>query len=256
MTGHVDRFYNSIEGANGKSQRELIELFVYYLTVEVGQATATPKQVEECFIECDLTVPGNVSARLNEGTNKKAGSSPHLLKTREGYKLHRHRREQLSAELGESRATVQTSVTLRDLERKLPDGTDKDFLTEAIDCFEAGANRATIVMAWILAMDHLFSFILDNKLTEFNAVLATNTDKRVKVKEIKQRDDFTEMPESKFIEFCRSAKIISNDVRKILDQKLGTRNSCAHPSGIVISKTKVVDFVEDLVENVIIKYQV
>ena len=254
MTAHVDRFYNSIEDANTKAQRELIELFVYYLTVEVGQETATPKQVADCFVECDLTVPANVGARLNEGAKKKAGKPSQFLKSGSGYKLHRHRREELSSELGEGRASVQTSVTLRELERKLPEGTDKDFLTEAIDCFEAGANRATIVMAWILAMDHLFSYILANKLAEFNDVLAKNTDKRVKVTEIKQRDDFTEMPESKFIEFCRSAKIISNDVRKILDQKLGTRNSCAHPSGVFIGKSKVVDFVEDLVENVILKY--
>ena len=76
------------------------------------------------------------------------------------------------------------------------------------------------------------------------------------MKAITQRDDFTEMKESKFIEFCRSAHIISNDVRKILDQKLGTRNSCAHPSGVTVNKSKVIDFVEDLVDNVILKYKV
>lgn len=62
------------------------------------------------------------------------------------------------------------------------------------------------------------------------------------------------MKESKFIDLCRVAKIISNDVRKILDQKLGTRNSSAHPSGVTINKSKVIDFVEDLVDNVVLKY--
>jgi len=41
-----------------------------------------------------------------------------------------------------------------------------------------------------------------------------------------------------------------------LEQKLDTRNSCAHPSGITVNKSKVIDFVEDLVENVVVKYAI
>ncbi|WP_197030380.1 hypothetical protein [Phyllobacterium sp. UNC302MFCol5.2] len=184
------------------------------------------------------------------------GKPPKYIKAGGGYKLQRHMREALSRKLGAEMVAAQTSATLRGLENKMPDGSDKDFLKEAIDCFEVGANRGTIVMVWILAMDHLFAHILAHKLADFNAALALNTDKSVKVRVIAQRDDFTEMKESKFIEFCRTAKIISNDVRKILDQKLDTRNSCAHPSGVTINKSKVIDFVEDLIGNVVLKYPV
>jgi hypothetical protein len=45
-------------------------------------------------------------------------------------------------------------------------------------------------------------------------------------------------------------------VRKILEEKLGTRNSCAHPSGVSIKPSKVVEFVDDLGENVVLKYAV
>ena len=103
-------------------------------------------------------------------------------------------------------------------------------------------------------MDHLFAYILRYKLAQFNAALAK--DKSVKLTTVAQRDDFMEMKESKFIEICRAAKIISNDVRKILDTSLGIRNSCAHPSGITVTKIKVIAFVEDLVENVVLKYDV
>ena len=251
MTTAVNRFYNSIENAAGQRQSALVELFVYFLTVELGGEAATPKQVAECFAACDLVVPGNVSARLSEGLK---GKPTKYVRANGGYKLQRHMREALSAKLGAEKVTAQTSATLRGLENKLPDGADKDFLKEAVDCFEAGANRATILMVWILTIDHLFAYISAHKLSEFNAALALNTDKSIKVKVITQRDDFTEIKESKFIELCRSAKIISNDVRKILDQKLETRNSSAHPSGITIGKSKVIDFVEDLVENVVLKY--
>ncbi len=93
-------------------------------------------------------------------------------------------------------------------------------------------------------------------LTEFNKVLAANTDKRVKVSSVSVRDDFADIPAGKLIEFLRSAGVISNDVRKILDEKLGTRNSSAHPSAIAIKRSKVIAFVEDLVENVVLKYKV
>ena len=71
MTTAVNRFYSSIENASGQSQSALAELFVYFLTVESGQDSATPKQVAECFAACDLVVPGNVGARLSEGLKSK-----------------------------------------------------------------------------------------------------------------------------------------------------------------------------------------
>lgn len=251
MTDAVNRFYNSIDNAAGLSQSALVDLFVYYLTVELGESAATPKGVNGCFSDCDLAPPAGTAARLSEGLKTKP---PKFIKANSGYKLQRHMREALSKKLGAETTIAQTSAVLRELEHKMPDGPAKQFLEETIDCFEAGANRATVVMAWILTMHHLYAHVLGHKLAEFNAALEKNTDKRVKVTAVTQRDDFGDIPESKFIEFCRSAKIISNDVRKILDQKLETRNSSAHPSGITISKTKVIDFVEDLVDNVVLKY--
>lgn len=253
MTDSVNRFYNSIDDVTARSQGELIDLFVYFLTVEQGDQAATSRAVNGCFMACDLAPPGRTSAHLSEGVKTKPAK---FVKVDGGYRLQRHARETISKMLGAEKTTAQTSAVLRDLEHRMPNGPAREFLAETIDCFEARANRATIVMAWILAVDHLYSHILSHKLTEFNAALAKNTDKRVKVSVITQRDDFADIPESKFVEFCRTAKIISNDVRKILDQKLGIRNSSAHPSAIKIGKTKVIDFVEDLVENVVLKYAV
>jgi hypothetical protein len=229
----------------------MVAFFIYYDTVELGMDSTSPSSVRDSFIACDLTAPSGLHAYLSQGVKDKR-----FIKSAGGYRLQRHFREQLSARLGAEKVVAQTSVELRKLETALPPGPAKDFLKETIDCFEAGANRATIVMCWILAIDQLYSYILVNKLSEFNAALSKNTDKRVKVTVVAKRDDFGEMPESKFIEFCRSASIISNDVRKILDEKLGTRNSSAHPSGIEIKRSKVIDFVDDLVTNVVLKFKI
>jgi hypothetical protein len=140
VTDAVNRFYNSIEKGEEQSQGALFEFFVYFLTVELGQECATPKQVADCFAACDLGVPKNVGARLSEGLK---GKPPKYIKGNGGYRLQRHAREALSSKLGAQKVTAQTSATLRGLEHKMPEGSDKEFLRETIDCFEAGADRAT-----------------------------------------------------------------------------------------------------------------
>jgi hypothetical protein len=251
VTTGPNRFFNSIADPQKLDDQQLIGLFVYYLTVELSRDSATAVEVDDCFRACNLTPPTRTARILSEGVQKQR-----FVKGDPGYKLHRHYREELSRNLGAEKVVVQASAELRKIENKLTAGTAKAFLKETIDCFEAGANRATIVMCWILAIDHLIEYTKTHHLAAFNAVLAANTDKRVKVTTINSRDDFGDIPEGKLIEFLRSARVVDNDVRKILDQKLGTRNSYAHPSGIVITRTKVIDFVEDLVNNVVLKYRI
>ncbi len=140
---------------------------------------------------------------------------------------------------------------------KVSELNQKKFLAESIACLGVDAKRASIIMTWAAIIAHLYDYTLENKrrLAEFNAALKRRSDRYNKVV-ITKYDDFADIPESIFIEVCRSAKIISNDIRKILDEKLGIRNTCAHPSGVEVHKTKVVNFVEDLVDNVIVKYRI
>lgn len=251
MSEGASRFYNSIDKAAELTDKELIGLFVYYLTVEKGESSASAKAIDECFVACDLVAPTRTAPALTEGVGKGL-----FVKADKGYKLQRHHREALSKRLGAERVVAQTSVELRKLEGRLGSGPSRDFLKETIDCFEAGANRATIVMCWILTLDHLSEHVLKHHKVAFNAVLAANTDKRVKVTSVGSRDDFSDIPEGKLIEMMRQAGVVSNDVRKILEEKLGIRNSSAHPSAIAIKRSKVVEFVDDLVENVVLKYSI
>lgn len=249
----VERFFNSIQNSSATSTSDLISYFVYYLTVELGQV-ATAETIAACFREVRLTPPTQIGPYLSKGVTVRP--QRYVKADGRGYLLQRHWQAEIATRLGVHVATVQSSAELRHLEGSLPAGPKKDFLSETITCFEAGCNRATVTLCWILAVDHLYDYILNHHLSSFNAVLAKNTDKRIKITTVTKRDDFSEIPEGKFIEFCRSASIISNDVRKILEEKLGIRNSAAHPSGIEIKKSKVIEFVEDLVTNVILKYPV
>ncbi|MEQ8269137.1 MAG: hypothetical protein RH982_18255 [Parvibaculum sp.] len=253
MSAGAMRFFNSIENAEKLNDSELIDLFVYYLVVESGDGVASPHAVAHCFDVCDLTAPSWIASHLSKGLKSKP---QRFVKIDGGYKLQRHYREELSKRLGAERVIVQASAELRTLETQMPEGPKKQFLKEVIDCFEAGANRATIVMCWILSIDHLYDLVLSRHLAAFNSELGKVTDRRIRVSSVAARDDFSDIPEVKFIELLRSAGIISNDVRKILEVKLGIRNSSAHPSGVSIKRSKVIDFVEDLVENILLKYPI
>jgi hypothetical protein len=253
MSTAINRFYNAIEDAKSLQPTQLVGYFAYFLTMENDEAVATTTAINNCFRDCDLAPPKNTSAYLSKGLR---GAKAKFVKVAGGYRLQRIYRDEIANTLGVSATIVQTSAELRKLESKLPSGAEKGFLKELIDCFEIGANRAAIVMCWILVLDHLYEYVLQHHLAAFNTALAQNTDKRVRVSQVQNRDDFGDIPEGKLIELLRSAGIISNDVRKILDVKLGIRNSSAHPSAVSIKPSKVVEFIDDLVENVALKYPV
>lgn len=254
MTSPLERFYSAIENAETVKHLDLIGLFVYYLTEEAGAQAATVVAISGCYQELHLKPPTRIAAYLSEGLTSKP---PRYVKVSAGgYALQRHYRDKLSAGFGARTAVVQTSKELRDLEAHLAPGGARDFLAETIDCFEAGANRATITMCWVLAVDHLFQYILKHKLAEFNAALVAHPDKRLRKAPIAARDDFSDLPEKAFLELSKSADVISNDVRKILQSALDTRNTAAHPSGVVVKRTKVIALVEDLVTNVVLKYKI
>jgi hypothetical protein len=246
------RFFEAIEGRDLLSDRELTAYFLYLVTVEQGQQAATAKDINDCFSTCDLKVPSRTAAYLSEGTKSKP---PLYVKVpRGGYRLHRVKSDEISGALGSRRVVSQTSAELRSLEASFPEGPKKKFLAETVDCFEANANRAAIIMSWILTLDHLFDFVLKHHLSSFNAALAANPDKKMKY--IVNKDDFSELKEVKIVELCRAAGIVSNDVRKILEDALGVRNTAAHPSGVEVSRNKAVALIEDLVLNVISKYKI
>ena len=150
---------------------------------------------------------------------------------------------------------MQTAVELRALEGLFTAPDTKAFLKEAIDCFEAGANRAAVIMVWLLTFDHFLNYIYTNKLTEFNRRLGsvTSNNPKARITRINRIEDFEEVGESDIITYCRSENIITIGVKNALDEGLRTRNSAAHPSNMTIGRPTVVHIIDNLVRNVIKK---
>ena len=252
----LESFLLKLPQKDNLSKSQYIDYFVYFLSGDNDSTSANPSQVEDCFRALDLEPYSNVSKYLSDNSKRRPNTKPLFVRSSKGYRLERSRRNQIEAEIQRRRPAAKATSDLRQLLPKLKSQSEKDFLEEAIRCLENEAPRGAIVLTWILTLDHLYEYVIKHKLADFNAALAKNTDKRIKVALVSSKDDFGDIPENKFIEFSRTAKIVSNDVRKILDVKLGIRNSSAHPSTIKVSETKAAEFVEDLVLNVINKYSI
>jgi hypothetical protein len=254
MHEKLDAFLLQIPNLAEQTSSALIDFFVYFITVIEKEDYATPAGIERCFEITKLQKYSNTSSYLSNHAKKKKGKTPKYIKGSGGYCLERNNQLLLQKALRSGPAKQETSYLLRELLLKINDVHEKAFLQEAIDCYEIGARRASIVLVWILTIDHLHKYIFNNELGSFNAALSKQKDSRIKIKRITKLDDFSDIPESKFIEITRASNIITNDVRKILDTKLGIRNTSAHPSSVSITDVKATDFILDLVENIILKY--
>lgn len=256
MTAHVDRaalesFVNGLDSFSLWGPKRQIDYFAYFLSTR-GNGDFSVAQIEKCFALAALRPYSRVHRYLSENVTKKGGGR--YVKTKQGYALERGFRESIQAEIDEEPKRVLLSAALKSLLNSVTDTHENSFLAEALSCYRAKAFRAAILMTWILTIHHLAKHVFTQQLAAFNSVLAKNTDKRIRISSITTVDDFGEIPEERLIELCRSAGVLSNDVRKILQEKLGIRNSAAHPSGITVDGHKATEFITDLLNNVVLKY--
>lgn len=150
---------------------------------------------------------------------------------------------------------MQVRKQLAELPGKVVNVEERSFLKEAIDCHRCGAFRAAITMTWNLAYDHLCHYVLKHELTKFNAAWPKRFAKehaKCRIAAIVKREDFSELKESDVIEIARSGAVVTADMYKVLDQKLGTRNSAAHPSNVVFTQIEAEEFISNLVNNVVL----
>lgn len=232
------------------SQKEQIKRIAYFYCLVNNLDEFSTKIIKDEFINQKLNVPSGISSLIPQLAKDKPIS---FLKTKNGYSFHRTAKKNFDNIYNDAHE-IEISNKLRDLLSKVKSKEQKSFLDEAIKCFEVKAYRASIIMSWLITMDVLYEFILiPSNLAIFNSSIQTHG--KYKKITIVKKDDFADIKESDFIELLRVSKFISNDIRKILDEKLGLRNSSAHPNTINFEELKTMSFIKDLVTNVIEKYQ-
>lgn len=234
-------------------QSQIMDCFSYYFIGYLKREKFAIKDIYDCFVKLSIPPYSNVRQYLSDNSEKSRGKGMQkFIKVRNDYTLTRQFTEQLDNLIITDKPKMEISNVLRSLITKLSSDSEKNYLEEAVKTFEVEAYRAAIIMVWLLTIDHLYEYILADKakLTAFIAALRGMNNKN----SIHSKDDFGELKESVFLTACKSAGIISHDIWKILDVKLGIRNSFAHPSTIHLPKSKALEFIDDLVNNVVLKY--
>jgi len=231
---------------NDLKDDDRLEIISFLYVKITGETNFQPKDIKSVFEEAQLSTPSNIHQCFSNLKRLKI-----LLPRGKGYCFEISKYNQLEASLGGPHFKVQTISDLRKLLPQIASPEGKNYLQEAIDCFECGAYRATILMTWLLVVDHLQEHIMNKRLNDFNTALQ---EQKLKTKQVTNKSDFTDFKEEKFIEVCRSAGVITNNERKILDEKLGIRNSASHPNRISFGEAKTVAFVEDLIQNIYVHF--
>jgi hypothetical protein len=244
-------FKQMVPGFSQKGHPEKIKLFGWYLHAHEGKEIFSPADVKKCYDTLHEIPPSSFSGYFKNLVDQKQ-----LIKNSSGYRLAGQVRDQLAAAYTPSGHKVQVTAILRDLPAKVPDMAERTFLDETLICYEHGAFRATVVMAWNLAYHHLCDYVIKHRLADFNArwLLKHPGHHKNGTKTISVIDDFMqELKESEVITICKDAGIITKDVYKIMDEKLGKRNTAAHPSSVSIGQLQTDALIVDLVDNVVLK---
>jgi hypothetical protein len=250
-TPALESFIESIDSFLGLDGKTQVDYIAYYFLSNKLKLSITAKDIEQAFSALSLKPYSRTSAYLSESSKKKNGK---YIKQTNGYILERKAFLEIRRTISDSPEKIEVNRSLIDLANDVRDKNEKAFLEESISCFRIKAFRSFMIMIWILTLYHLRSYVLCNKLTDFNLALSGDKDKSIRVRKISIYDDFSDLKEEKFIELLRVSRTITNDIRKILDQKLGIRNTYAHPSSAVLTEFKATEFGADLIENVLLKY--
>jgi hypothetical protein len=241
----------SIRNFADLSEFEKIKLFGWYLHTEKGKDRFSVGEIRGCYAQLHMLEATNVSSYLHQLGDRKP---PEVLRDKRGYYLEGRVREQLDSKHGRRPTTVQVEKALMELPGKISSETERRFLNEALGSYRCGAFRAAVVMSWLLAYDHLLDFVLAKHLDAFNAAIDRRYQNKSQ-KHVTAKEDFAANlhGEAEVIELCKSAGIIDNNLRDILDERLRGRNRAAHPSMIEISQLVAESHMIDLVENVVLK---
>ncbi len=247
----IERFVLSINSFSSLSPNEKILAFIWFLHYRKNIAEVTTKDVRSCFSSAHL-VPPHLSVYMPNLANLKP---PRLIRRKNHYKLEANVRAQLTALYGVEQGHIRVTSLLSELPRRLPIVSERDFLQECLKCYQAGAFRAAIVMAWNLTMSHLIDWIMADpaRLSAFNSSISKRY-QRISLK-ISKRHDFEDLKDEQVVEICNTANLMSKNVVTVLLEKLKKRNIAAHPSNHRFTQLQADEIVIDLIENVVLQLE-
>lgn len=129
----------------------------------------------------------------------------------------------------------------------------RPYLEEAVACYSTGLYRAAILMTWSATMGHLLKTVAGRPggVKAIEAANASRFGSSKGYRQLKKTDDILYLREAQFIQLGEDAGMYNRNARRLLGERLDTRNLCGHPTGYTPGREETVVFVESLLLNVI-----
>lgn len=241
FVSHTSDFYK-------KSAVDQLLMLTWFAEARQQKIGVDGAYLRECFRAAGIDPP-DMSIYLPRLAAKRP---PQLVRDKGLFRLAGNLRREFDRRLAGDAIQVAVAKSLADLPSKVPDLTERAFLSETLACYKAGAFRATTVMAWNLAYDHLtkWATATDERLAALNDGIKRKLQGKAIV--IATQKDLIALTERMVVECCQTSGLIDKNQAEILFEKLKRRNAAAHPSSVIIGQHQANDTITDLVDNVVL----
>ncbi|MCM2354911.1 MAG: hypothetical protein NDI63_14920 [Pseudobdellovibrio sp.] len=230
--------------------------------LEIPKLTQTDKILIVLLVLDAPTKPNKIQSVLSDHGIREAKkwnmsqllkATKHAVSLKDGWTLTSNGKSSLKEKLGIGEVKEAKIITsLRDHLPKIKLTQNREFIEEAIRCFESKCFRAAVVLSWTGAMGVLYDEVIKNHLTTFNRNLMA---KFPKSKTIVSFDDLALLSENDFLELAYSSSVIDKNVKMHLQNTgLKLRNSCGHPNTFKVSEHQVQAHIELIMLNVFEKF--
>lgn len=177
-----------------------------------------------------------------------------VVRVEEGWALTTRGQKHIDANgyLPRGKASKVVVVDLRKHLDTIGNSDTRNFLSEAISCFEHELYRSAVVLSWVGAVSLLYDYVIRNELGNFNAEAKRRDSKW---RSAKTSDDLARMKEHDFMDILEALSIVGKNVKQELQNNcLKFRNACGHPGSLSISQNRVAAHLEILVLNVFSRF--
>lgn len=136
-----------------------------------------------------------------------------------------------------------TNYLLKQID-KVNNDDEREYISEAINCLNAGSYRAGIIFMWNYTIRVIHNRLLQHSLHSLNQAIQKHFGN---ARQIQTIDDFSYIKESTVLKAALDLGEFDKNQKKVLEECLNVRNLCSHPGKYAPTPVKALSTIEDMI---------